>query len=254
VKTFGLSGLLVSPSVRRFSRVNGSTTEVTVTGTHDVVRGYEANLLQTKVDYEVDYRGPVARLTARFDQRLDGSPVEDQVSGANNGYTWELMKSVEQVSAWEHPDIVAKAAALTNAILFNYRTVLNKISTNIATTAINWGSLQASYDAIIADADWQALSRRIAAGDDTITRITYGIRSVQVWPAETVLTPDYDNVEKQISSAALQDAEPTIPFPIPPSRYWLTMGFEIRQREDGRIEQVREWKEEPLDTWKYDQL
>jgi len=254
MKTYGLSGLVHSPSVRRYSKVSGSSTEVTITGTHDIVRGWEAHLLQNRVDYEVNYTQPVARLTARFDERLDGSPVEDQVTGTNQGFTWELMKSVEQISVWEHPDIVSKAAALTDAILFNYRTVFNKISTNIATTAINWGTLQSSYDAILADADWQALSRRIAAGDDTITRITYAIRSVQVWPASTVLTPDYDNVEKQTSSAALQAAEPTIPFPIPPNRYWLTMGFEIRQRENGRLEQIREWKEEPLDTWKYEQL
>lgn len=253
MKVFGLSSIGPYIVRRSYDPNRGDEALVRVTGEHDVVRGYEASFRAQRIRYTVDYSNPIAVLEATLDVSLDGRQTPD-VDRIDVESTWEIDTLDKQLSVWEHPAVRSYLASLDYQTQSDYRAAINALVSRTQVDDWTWSNVDNILNALIAIPDLSELLKRLVSEDNVIESQSYVIRNTERWPANSVFKPDYTNTNKQVSSATLARLEPTIPFTIPPNRYWLTRGPRITQLNDGRLEQVREWWETPQDTWKYEQI
>lgn len=251
MRLYGSVGPNSRLSVRGYDPQRGWSVTVTTEGTTAQVQALEASLKAQGIKYRATYSSPlVASVEAYYDHSVDGTSLPAQAQSV-----WSLDSNQLQKDIWEHPKITAITGGFENVgAVCNFRRAMEgAISGKIVepddqeawVAIVLWSELSS---------DVTQLLQRLATGHTTYEQHTYVLRNTLTYPRGYVFTPDYGNENKLITSALLQSREPTIPFTLPPNRYWLTRGYQLEQQSDGRILVTREWWETDLDLWLYDQI
>lgn len=237
----------------RFSKTGGWRRMLRWTGPDHQIKSLITNLKGKAIDldYLPGFGGAESSITATFGTADDMTPIDDQVESI-----WELEEGEAYSSVWEHPKVQAIFAGRTVDDMTDARAAIEQYVSRGKTTVDepyrtmidNLRAGSANFDAFI-----KCLAR-------TNNQATYYvpmtfIRHTLTGPINWRYQFDWDSVASQLYTATLVNNEPTIPFTVPPGRYWLTRLPTLRQLTNGKLQVTREWQESAeQDEFLYDQI
>jgi len=199
-------------------------------------------------DYRPGLAGADGTLTATYGTPDDVTPTDSVVESI-----WELDEAEAYDTLWGHPLVQAIFAGRTVDDLAVARGAIERYVAN-GTTDEPYSSMITTLRA--SSTDFDEFLKRLSKTNNNATYYipTVIIRHTLTGPIAWRYQFDWDSVACQISTATLVKNEPTIPFTVPPSRYWLTRLPTLRQLPNGKLQVTREWQESEHDTWIYTQL
>ena len=253
MNTFGGAPPVGSISGRSFTPGRGFTTVVRYTGTAQSIGWLESIFAARKQKYVANYDNPaLSYLEATLGEPLDGSPAASQIESV-----WNLRGKIASIDVWDVPVIKAWTDSLYALALGDppdYANGLNALATlkkNI-TDSFAAGVANAQTAAwFAASADFRGLYDRLARGLSSVEHDVPTLTNLKTYPAGYVIAPDYTNVNRIATTAQIVAANSDLTFTLPADWNWLTRFFDIEQRSDGKLTQLRTWEAFEGTQWPY---